>query len=448
MKHSTVVSTGGDTRDGRTSCKGRNSAGRSRSPLRYSRIQSPSRREQQQAVCEMRRWQVLTPSDVSEMRVVELREELKKRGLKFTSKDLKPALAKMLLQHLEDKERANTPWRTKGVKNQIIQLAVEENGHDFCDVVLPDIDATHGTSPALSSFSLVNPDAIQFDNESQDDRSSCTSEERVGPSPSGFITPRTLDLSEKIRSLEESIAEGQKEAGGLVSFFFLYQWGPRDETVHDCYQKFYIDYGYRPVYSFKDAITSLFSWHNETMNIWSHLIGFACTFIAVAKFAMDLYSYDKETYSAERLVLGGYITCASLCLLFSTLYHWFCCLSPDAADSLLRIDLTGIALLIGSSYFPVSYFGFYCTPMLQTGYLGMSTLVLTLSLVSPWVEATWFGVPAKTIMMASLAGVGIIPFTHWMLITPSFYIQSIAPGNSCVQHFCGFAECILTPGVS
>jgi predicted membrane channel-forming protein YqfA (hemolysin III family) len=348
--------------------------------------------------------QTLTHNQVYEMRVVDLREALKSRGIKFTSKDLKPALVRLLLQFAREEGDGN----------------VMDTVDELNDITMPAFMVQ--TEEFSSSFSLENPD-------SDDGKSEGVESTDDNMLPRDFITPRTLDLSERIKSLEESLEANQKGGGGLISYFFMYKWGPRDENVHDCYQKVYVDYGYRPVYGFRETITSLFSWHNETMNIWSHLIGFICTFIAVAKFALDLYAYDKETYSIERLMLGGYITCASICLLFSTLYHWFCCLSPEVSDSLLRVDLTGIALLIGSSYFPVSYFGFYCTPTVQLVYLGMSVLVLTSALVSPWIESTWKGVPVRTIMMASLAGVGIIPFAHWALITPRFYADHITPGN-------------------
>lgn len=329
--------------------------------------------------------------DVSSLRVCDLRDELRGRGVKFSYRDLKSAL----IEKLEDCVDADD--------------AVDSDATFFMATNTlgpPTIDGTQE-----EQFQLRQPSGdILGDNMK-------------------FVTPRTLDLSEKVKSLELSLANSQKEGGGLVSIFFLYQWGPRDENVHDCYHKFYIDYGYRPTSTLAESFISLFQWHNETMNIWSHLIGFVCTLVAVVKFAVDLYFLDNETYTAERLLLGGYITCASLCLLFSTLYHWFCCVSPEVSDSLLRIDLTGIALLIGSSYFPVSYFGFYCTPHLQVAYLGLSTVVLASALCMPWVDAMLWGVPARTILMVCLAGVGVVPFTHWLAVTPYFYIQNIAPGK-------------------
>jgi hypothetical protein len=48
----------------------------------------------------------------------------------------------------------------------------------------------------------------------------------------------------------------------------------RKDAVKSCYHFEYIDHGYRNASSFQEAFLSLFELHNETLNIWSHLIGF------------------------------------------------------------------------------------------------------------------------------------------------------------------------------
>jgi predicted membrane channel-forming protein YqfA (hemolysin III family) len=251
------------------------------------------------------------------------------------------------------------------------------------------------------------------------------------------------ELSLRLKGLETTLS---KETEGLKSIFFNYTWGPKD-NIHECYHKIFVEYGYRPCYSLYDAFTSLFGIHNETMNIWSHLVGFICAFIAVLNFGVELYNYDKQTFTVERILLAAYIFCASVCLLFSTIYHWFQCMSPQASHSLLRMDLTGIALLIGSSYFPGTYFGFYCHPTLQTLYVGQSFIVLALGLVAPWTEATVGGVPLRTILMVFLVVVGIIPFVHWLIITPQFYVSHIVYGTfrSCrdIAHLHPFCRILM-----
>jgi adiponectin receptor len=96
--------------------------------------------------------------------------------------------------------------------------------------------------------------------------------------------------------------------------------------------------------------------HNETMNIWSHLIGFACVVIGGILTTLELFSStDKSTL--EFLAFETYLLCAAICLLMSSIYHWFCCLSVDCHDWLLKLDLTGVGLLVSGSFLPGVYYG-------------------------------------------------------------------------------------------
>ena len=53
-----------------------------------------------------------------------------------------------------------------------------------------------------------------------------------------------------------------------------FRWSTLGVESVPCYlQKQYISEFYRPTLSFQDAILSVFSFHNETINIWTHLVG-------------------------------------------------------------------------------------------------------------------------------------------------------------------------------
>jgi adiponectin receptor len=95
------------------------------------------------------------------------------------------------------------------------------------------------------------------------------------------------------------------------------------------------------------------------MNIWSHLIGFVCIVIAGIQISAEFFSESDSFY--QIMALETYILCASVCLLLSSIYHWFGCLSEGHHDNLLKLDLTGVALLIAGSYFAAVYYGTCCS---------------------------------------------------------------------------------------
>jgi adiponectin receptor len=126
-------------------------------------------------------------------------------------------------------------------------------------------------------------------------------------------------------------------------------------TVSDCFHFLYIDYGYRQTKTLYDTFLTLFSIHNETMNIWSHLVGFVCVVVAGVNISIDLAQANSS--SMEFIAVEAFIVCAAICLLMSTIYHWFGCMSEYCHDCLLKMDLTGVALLVSGSYVPAVYYG-------------------------------------------------------------------------------------------
>ena len=146
-------------------------------------------------------------------------------------------------------------------------------------------------------------------------------------------------------------------------------------VAHTFSLKRFIDYGYRSRHSsFYDVFLSLFSLHNETTNIWSHLIGCICCFIAGINCITDLWFHSKD--SLEISAFLSFIICACFCLLSSCVYHWFGCLSESCHKSLLALDQFGVGLLVASSFLPGVYYGFYCSPTAQVFHFVLTGIVL------------------------------------------------------------------------
>ncbi|PVZ99498.1 hypothetical protein BB558_004506 [Smittium angustum] len=148
--------------------------------------------------------------------------------------------------------------------------------------------------------------------------------------------------------------------------------------------------GYRPVLnSYKLCLHSILKTHNETGNIWTHMIGAALvitltlvthfyTFPYLSQFGyLDLRSY---------LVLYIYLLTALTCLVTSSLFHTFICHSEDCNKLFIKCDFMGILLLIVGSFIPLFYYAYsgdtksmvtYMTMISVLGLIGMLIILFT-----------------------------------------------------------------------
>jgi len=134
----------------------------------------------------------------------------------------------------------------------------------------------------------------------------------------------------------------------------------------------YITSGYRPASaSFRKSFASLGYLHNESVNIYSHLLGalgFSCA-------GFILYTVIKPRYqtatSADILAFGCFFAGAAACLGMSATYHAISNHSPTVAKFGNKLDYVGIVFLITGSFVPSIFYGFYCHPHLQEFYWTM-----------------------------------------------------------------------------
>jgi hypothetical protein len=69
--------------------------------------------------------------------------------------------------------------------------------------------------------------------------------------------------------------------------------------------------------------------------------------------------------------------------------------------------------------------GFYCSPGVQQIYLFQTVFILVVGLSAPWVEMKVMGRNIKPFIFAFLVILGLIPFNHWLLITPSHHTNNL-----------------------
>ena len=131
--------------------------------------------------------------------------------------------------------------------------------------------------------------------------------------------------------------------------------------------------------SFRDCLWTLFYCHNETGNIWTHLIGL---FIFVALFIRDFLLSNEDlhhrlvtvcllypqristaannpTRPSRRSTQGGYLAAAMYCMGSSATFHLVGPVSRRAYDTALRCDLMGIAVVIAASFFVGLHYGYW-----------------------------------------------------------------------------------------
>ena len=137
-----------------------------------------------------------------------------------------------------------------------------------------------------------------------------------------------------------------------------------------------IQTGYRPPSSsFTASLSSIMHLHNETVNIWTHLLGSVLFLIL----AVTLYSNVASRYPtatvADISAFSAFFAGATGCLGMSAAYHTISNHSEGVAGWGNRADYVGIIGLIVGSFVASCYYGFLCEPFLQHIYWTMVRLL-------------------------------------------------------------------------
>ncbi|GJM97880.1 hypothetical protein PR202_ga14841 [Eleusine coracana subsp. coracana] len=255
---------------------------------------------------------------------------------------------------------------------------------------------------------------------------------------------------------------GEKKKCTLVSYHELPDYMKENEFI--------LNY-YRSEWPILNAVLSLFSWHNETINIWTHLLGFMLFFgltlvhlgqyfpqvadlighlswpiskvaenvssnigdvLSVSNFhflkhfipmgaAMfmqtnpALASYGMAvTSQTTRWPFFVFLAGAMFCLLSSSACHLLSCHSHQLNLFLIRLDYTGIAVMIVVSFFPPIYYIFQCEPRWQVVYLSAITaagVATVYALMSPRLSAARYRAH-RALLFVGMGLSGVVPAVH------------------------------------
>ncbi|KJE94525.1 adiponectin receptor 1b [Capsaspora owczarzaki ATCC 30864] len=210
--------------------------------------------------------------------------------------------------------------------------------------------------------------------------------------------------TDRAHHLVERVEETVHNIFALYSFHHIPDW-LRDND--------FIIGGYRTqMNSFRACFNSMFYLHNETGNIYSHLIGFTIFLVAACCAG---YGYLSQHDFADQAVFWIFFVAAMICLMMSTLFHLLFCHSPRMYGVFSRLDYTGIAILIAGSFYPFVYYCFYCHETSRVIYLSMITI---LGVACAYVACSpkYDGVAFRTTRMLLFLGMGasgLLPVAHY-----------------------------------
>ncbi|KJE92263.1 hypothetical protein CAOG_03266 [Capsaspora owczarzaki ATCC 30864] len=174
----------------------------------------------------------------------------------------------------------------------------------------------------------------------------------------------------------------------------------------------FIERGYRGEISDTRAILlSLFRLHNETFNVWTHLVA---TIGVVALGIYTILYYSSIATLDQLIAFSLFFLSAGACFLLSSIYHLFSCHSFAVYRKVIVLDYMGVFTLILGSFLSGLHFSFHCFPTARMVYQG-GILLLCLSgcvlALMPAFDAPQFKLWRVASYVAT-AGFAVFPLVH------------------------------------
>ncbi|KAI0144284.1 hemolysin-III channel protein Izh2 [Xylariaceae sp. FL1272] len=215
----------------------------------------------------------------------------------------------------------------------------------------------------------------------------------------------------------EAINDAAAKVERKVTSALLLLW---DELPHWRRDNAFILSGYRPsTNSYVTSISSAFSVHNESVNIWTHAVGaLVLVPLAMSYLYAEIVPRYPSAGPADEAVFSCFGIGAALCLGMSATFHTLSNHSEAVAKWGNKLDYSGIVCLIVGSYVPALHYGLFCLPALKRMYLCAICILGVCCGIVSWVDKfrtpQWR--PYRAAMFVGLGVSGVVPVCHSLMI--------------------------------
>lgn len=152
--------------------------------------------------------------------------------------------------------------------------------------------------------------------------------------------------------LNKKVPKGNFSFSKLYDFHEIPVWQKDNEYILKGYVK--------ETNSYKHIFLSLFFLHNETVNIYTHLLpGILCFALIVSTLEISLFKKFSTTTLTDYLMINYFFLGAFTCFMMSASFHCLKAHSEKVAIFGNKLDYLGIVALIVSSMISLLFYGFY-----------------------------------------------------------------------------------------
>ncbi|KAH7016044.1 hemolysin-III related-domain-containing protein [Microdochium trichocladiopsis] len=221
--------------------------------------------------------------------------------------------------------------------------------------------------------------------------------------------PPKESVARKGQGMEDD-ASGSGEAGrpALLSFDEMPEWFQHDNNQ-------WILHGYRPISgSFRASFRSWWYLHNETVNIYSHLIPAVVFLLGEWYILQDLAGKYSRVTSTDFVAFSFFMLTATICYAFSALYHTLMNHSYTVDHLYHRLDMLGIGIFIVGDIILGVYIIFWCETTLRNIYWSMIGVFGALTIITsihPKLQSHKYR-SMRTLAFVATAVSVVAPLTH------------------------------------